>query len=442
MIVEEARYQRAFEEAVATRRDLHRHPELGLTEFRTAAIVATRLRELGLEVRLGREVMDEASRVGVPSAAELRAAYERALAEGADPALLRAFEGGFTGVVGTLRGAQAGPVVALRVDMDALPIREDASTGHPPAREGFVSAHDGIMHACGHDTHVAMGLGVAEVLAAARSRIHGSVKLIFQPAEEGGRGAVPMVRAGVVDDVDCFVAIHVGSDGESGTLYPVVTGHLASSKLDVRFRGRAAHAGGRPEEGRNALLAAAQATLGLYAISRHHAGRSRVNVGVLRAGSGRNVIPDEAFCMLEVRGDSEEIADYMLHRAEAVIRGAAAAAEVEVEIETMGRTTTADSDSALAEAIAHAAAGVPSVRVDLRPHQAPGSEDATYFMRRVQERGGLAAYMVVGSGTGGGHHTRTFDIDESTFKGAITVLCEAILSLGAAPPEAGRRRAN
>lgn len=420
--------------AIETRRDFHKFPELGLTEFRTASTIAARLDALGLDVRTGRDVMDARSRVGVPGDDVVRAAYARAKDEGADPKWLACFEGGFTGIVGTLRGAHSGPVVALRCDIDALPILEADDNAHFPAREGFVSAHRGIMHACGHDVHAAIGLAVAEMLTSQRERIHGTVKFIFQPAEEGGRGAIPMRDAGVVDDVDFFVAIHVGMNSESKTFYPIVTGQLASAKLDVTFRGRAAHAGGRPEEGRNALLAASHAVVGLYGIARHHAGRSRVNVGVLQAGSGRNVIADHAFFMMEVRGDTEAICDYMIERANAVIKGAADMQDVEVDIVLAGRTTTAECSIPLAEAVARATESVPNLRTTLEPKAAAGSEDATFFMKRVQERGGQAIYACVGSKTTSGHHTPHFDVVESDMAPAAQALATALLALGDSPP--------
>lgn len=378
--------------AVATRRDLHRFPELGMIEFRTASIVAERLAALGLDVKLGREVMDSASRMGMPPEAVLDRAYKDAEAAGAPAKFLPAFAGGHTGVVATLKGAAPGPTIALRVDMDALPIMENDTQAHLPAREGFVSSRPGVMHACAHDGHTAIGLAVAEVLAGAKDKLRGTVKFIFQPGEEGGRGALPMVNAGVVDDVDYFIAIHLGTGVPSRTFRPAVRGHLASAKLDVTFRGRAAHAGGRPEEGRNALLAASSAVVGLYGISRHHAGRSRLNVGTLKAGSGRNVIADEAVMQMEVRGETEEIADYMLARAEAVLKGAALAQDVAVEIKLAGRTTVAASDETLSRRLAAVLSGrLPGVEVDAQSHVTGGSEDATYFMRRVQEKGGQAS---------------------------------------------------
>ncbi len=424
-----AAFAAAATRAIGLRRDLHRHPELGLTEFRTASLVAQRLRDLGLGVKLGREVMDSASRVGLPPEAELEHAYRRAEAEGAPAEFLPALAGGHTAVLGTLTGAAPGPVVALRVDMDALPILEDDTQAHLPVREGFASIHPGVMHSCAHDAHTAIGLAVAEVLSGMKDQLAGTVKFIFQPAEEGGRGALPMVNAGVVDDVDHFIAIHLGTGVPSRTFRPDVLGHLASAKLDVTFRGRAAHAGSNPDEGRNALLGAATAVLGLYGISRHHAGPSRVNVGTLRAGSGRNVIAEEAVMQMEVRGETAEITDYMLARTEAVLRGAAQAQELEVDIRLVGRTTTAESDAALAAKVAAAAAGLEGVAIDPAPHRTGGSEDATYFMRRVQERGGQAIYAVIGSDLPSGHHTPQFDIDERDMPWAIEALSRSILAL-------------
>lgn len=415
---------------IATRRDLHQHPELGLTEFRTASLIAQRLRALGLELQLGTDAMDSASRVGIPSAKELAQCFERARNEGAVPEFLPKFEGGNTAVVGILKGAKPGPVVALRADMDALPILEDDTNDHFPVREGFVSQHKGVMHACGHDTHVAMSLGVAEVLSQMRDQIHGTVKFIYQPAEEGGRGALPMVKAGVVDDVDDLIAIHVGTGAPSRVLRANVYGHLASSKFDVSFHGQTAHAGGRPDMGRNALLGAAQAVVALYGISRHHAGRSRINVGVLNAGSGRNVIADTATMLMEVRGETDEIAQYMVKRAEEVLRGAAMAQELEVDIKGVGHTTTADSDTSLADLVARSASQVSNLDVRADPFCASGSEDATYLMRRVQERGGRAIYAVVGSDLPSGHHTTKFDVNEADLPPAVEALARSILDIG------------
>lgn len=425
--------ENAVRKAVAIRRDLHKYAEPGLIEFRTASLVAARLEELGLAIRLGREVMEADTRYGLPSEDVVRRAFVAAKEEGGASAYLPAMEGGFTGVVGTLDTGKPGPTIALRADMDALPILEADGSEHFPAREGFRSVHHGVMHACGHDVHTAVGLAVAEILSQMRGDLRGKIKFVFQPGEEGGRGALPMTQAGVVDDVDYFIAIHVGVGVPSGTLCPAVTGHLASTKMDVTFHGRAAHAGGWPQQGRNALIAASHAVLGLYGIARHRDGRSRVNVGVLRAGSGRNVIADEASMLMEVRGETEEILQYMVGRSHAVIAGAAASEEVEHHIEIMGSTTTASSDAALTELVHEAARGVPHLDVVTAPHVTGGSEDATYFMRRVQERGGQAIYCAIGSDLPSGHHTPAFDIQERDLPAAIHALALSLVRLSDQP---------
>ncbi|HYW76883.1 MAG TPA: amidohydrolase [Gammaproteobacteria bacterium] len=298
-----------------------------------------------------------------------------------------------------------------------------------PAREGFRSVHEGVMHACGHDAHTAVGLAVAEVLAANKDKLSGKIKFIFQPAEEGGRGSLPMTTRGVVDDVDHFIAIHVGVGVPSGVLCPAVTGHLASEKWDVSFEGKAAHAGGWPEQGANAVLAASNAVVSLYGISRHREGRTRINVGVINGGSGRNVIADKASLIMELRGETQDILDYLTRRGEAVIKGAALAQDVSANIQVVGKTTTAGSDAGLARMIADACTTVDGLQLRLDPHITGGSEDATFMMHRVQQRGGDAVYCAIGSDLPSGHHTPRFDIQEADLGPAIEALAKSLLSL-------------
>ena len=153
------------EELTRQRRDLHQHPEPGWTEFRTASIVAKTLTELGWEVHTGREVMEENARMGVPSPDVLAREKERAAREGADPQWLDKMDGGFTGIVGVLHCGD-GPVVGLRFDMDSNDVTETDAPDHFPNREGFASCHPGAMHACGHDGHTTVGLGVARIFSA------------------------------------------------------------------------------------------------------------------------------------------------------------------------------------------------------------------------------------------------------------------------------------
>ena len=305
------------------RRDLHRFPEAAWTEFRTASMVAAALSAAGYEVRLGQDVVRRESMLGVPTEEELATHMERAVAQGGDPALIGRMQGGLTGVVGELACGD-GPVVALRFDMDANDLDEARDEEHRPCRDGFASINPGVMHACGHDGHVAIGLGVAELLAGIRDRLHGTVRLIFQPGEEGVRGAGPMVDAGALDGVDYLLGGHIGFRvPRTGQLVCGVGGFLATTKFDATFTGVAAHAGAAPEQGRNALLAAASAALNLHAIPRHGQGASRISVGVLNAGQGRNVVPPNALIKGETRGQTTAINDFMYERAREVLAGAA-----------------------------------------------------------------------------------------------------------------------
>ena len=198
------------EELVARRRNLHSHPETGWTEFRTASLIIKELEALGYEVHFGAEVVAEASMMGRPTAAELERYMKRAVTEGADLALVEKMAGGKTGVVGILDTGRPGKTVAFRFDMDCNDVEEDKGEGHRPAAEGFCSTHTKAMHACGHDGHVTIGLAVAKLLKENMDKLHGRIKLIFQPAEEGVRGALAMVDAGVVDDVDYLFGGHIG----------------------------------------------------------------------------------------------------------------------------------------------------------------------------------------------------------------------------------------
>ncbi len=291
------------------RRDFHKFAESGWFEMRTTSLIARRLTELGYEVLAGRDVCLDESRMGLPSDEELEESFLRAKGQGADPEFLEKTRGGFTGAVGILRCGE-GPVVALRFDIDALGVVEDESDEHRPYREGFSSVNKGMMHACGHDGHAAIGLGVAEVLMAVKDGLRGTVKLIFQPAEEGVRGAKSIVDKGHLDGVDYVLACHISErntdDDPDSDITAGSGGSLATTKLDAFYYGKSAHAGGHPQDGRNALAAAVTAAQNLLAIPRNSKSDTRINVGTLRAGSGRNVIPEFAKMELEVRGKTTE----------------------------------------------------------------------------------------------------------------------------------------
>ena len=415
--------QELRERTVARRRDFHKHAEAAWTEFRTASIVAKTLQGLGYQVLTGDEVVDPREMMGVPSAAELERHFRRALEQGADAAWAEKMRGGKTGVVGVMRFAKPGPTVALRVDMDANDLIEAAETKHRPFCEGFASVNKGAMHACGHDGHTATGLGVAEVLVSLKDRLAGTVKLIFQPAEEGVRGAKAMVARGVVDDVKYVVGAHLGVNlKKNGQVACRTEGFLATTKVDAAFTGVPAHAGAAPENGRNAILAAATATLNLHAIPRHSQGASRINVGVIQGGAGRNVIPPNAVIKLETRGATTVINDYVYGEAVRIIEAAAAMHGCTVATQLMGGAAGCENDAALVERIQQVVKRQGLFSEIVPAGNIGGSEDCTYFMERVQKNGGQAAFVMIGTKLAAGHHDSFFDFDEDALVPGIALL--------------------
>ena len=415
------------DDLVSLRRDLHRKPEPAWREFYTTARIVDEL-----ESRLGDELADlyvgpdaiaGDHRMAVPDDAELARWYEQARAAGVDEALLERLEGGYTGAVAVLERGE-GPTVGLRVDIDGLPRAESDAPSHHPVAEGFRSEHEGAMHACGHDAHATIGIGVLE--AVADSDFSGTLKVFFQPAEEVVGGGKSMAESEHIRDVDALLAVHIGLDHPTGEVVAGIDGFLAVSHLEAEFTGESAHAGGHPEQGRNAVQAMATAVQNLYGIPRHNDGKTRVNAGVVEGGSAANVIPDEARIVAEVRGETTELMGYMKRRTRRVLRSAAEMHDCEVEIETGAEAPSATSDQELVSIVADVAGTTPDVERVLERDELGGSEDATFLMRAVQENGGTACYVGVGTDHPGGHHTATFDVDEASIGHGIDVLAESI----------------
>ena len=419
------------QDLIAQRRDFHKYAESGWFEMRTSSIIARKLTDLGYEVLLGEDVCDRDARMGVPSAEKLEEQYARAVAQGADPEFVEATRGGMTGVIGILRCGE-GPTVAMRFDIDALGVIESDEADHIPAKEGFRSVNAGFMHACGHDGHAAIGLGVAKVLMDIKEELHGTVKLLFQPAEEGVRGAKAIVAKGHLDGVDYFIGSHITGKKpeETAVVTPGSHGSLATCKYDVIFRGRSAHAGSSPHLGNNALLAAASAVMNLNAIPRNGDGATRINVGTMHAGSGRNVIPDEAKLEIEVRGATTELNRYMCDYAERILQAAAQMYGCSCEIKLMGAADSLTSDLSMAERVQRVCRlrlGLPCTETLSVPSF--GSEDIAYMMNRVQEQGGEATFIRALIRTAGPAHNRKFDFGEEVLVNSVKIFCGTALDI-------------
>ncbi len=417
------------EKIISYRRDFHKYPESAWTEFRTASKVAARLDDLGYDLKIAKEVIDEKNRMGVPSNELLDKEYERAKDQGADLEFIDEFKGGYTGVVGILKNGE-GPTIAFRFDMDAVDVEESNSKKHIPFKKDFASKNKGVMHACGHDGHTAIGLIFAELLINIKDDFSGTIKVIFQPAEEGVRGAKSMAESGIVDDVDYLFGLHLGMAADSnGEVFAGTKGFLATSKFDAYFTGAPSHAGASPELGKNALLAAANAVQNLYAISRNSKGVTRINVGKMNSGSGRNVIAKNAHLVIETRGKTSALNDYMYKRAMKILKTSAEMYENKLEIEAMGGAKSGKSDSKLIKRIMNIAENLDDFSSVNKISELGGSEDFTYFMDKVQDNGGLVSYMVLGTELAGDHHTAEFDINEKSLIKGVKLLANLVIDI-------------
>jgi len=416
----------------ALRRDLHRHPEPAWCEFYTTARLIDELRARDLDDLLyGPEIHAVDERLNVPDESTRTEWLDRAREAGADGMVLDEIGEGFTGAVAVAEGGP-GPTIALRVDIDALPILEADDADHHPASEGFRSENEGYMHACGHDAHATIGLGVLD--AVLDSDFSGTFKLILQPSEEQISGGKPMAESGVLDDVDYLLALHIGLDHPSGQVVAGIDDFLAVTQFRVDFAGESAHAGARPESGANAVQAMAAAVQNLYGIPRHSDGETRVNAGLVGGGTANNIVPEHAFIDGEVRGETTDLMAYMWDHAQRVIDSAAAMYDCEADIQMLGEAPSAESDQALVDVVGEVAGRTPGVDDVLERDSLGGSEDATYLMQQVQNQGGLAAYVGVGTDHPGGHHTPTFDVDEQDIVVAIDVLAESIREIASTDP--------
>jgi aminobenzoyl-glutamate utilization protein A len=409
------------------RREFHQHPEVGWTEYRTTYRIGKELESLGFTLSIGKEALESTARMGVPDHQQLKLCEEQAKQEGVSEEWIERMEGGHTGLVASWDTGREGPHVAFRIDIDALPITESTLESHHPTASGFRSRQAGTMHACAHDGHVTIGLGVATWIAQFQDQLNGRFTLLFQPAEEGIRGAKAMVEKGWLDHVDYFLSGHIGIQSlEIGDIVATTSGFLSTTKMNVTYTGASAHAGGAPHEGKNALLAAAAAALHLHAIPRHSAGVTRVNVGKIAAGSGRNIIADQGKIELETRGETTELNQYMVKEAKRIILSVAQLYDVQANIEIVGEGIGGACDEEWISMVQEACASSQKIKRIIPHLEMGGSEDVTYMLNRVQQHGGKATYMVFGTPLSHGHHHPQFDYEEEVLEIAVEALVRTV----------------
>lgn len=418
---------------IEIRRDLHRHPEPAWREFYTTCRIVEEIERIGVtDLYVGREAIDTDERLAVPDSSELVSWFAQAREAGAKEDILDRLDGGYTGCVAVLERGD-GPVIGLRVDIDGLLRGESEAEDHIPTAEGFRSEHEGAMHACGHDAHATIGLGILEAIK--ESDFEGTLKVFFQPGEEMIAGGKAMALSGHLDDVEYLLALHIGLDHPTGEVVAGIDDFLAVSHIHAEFSGQPAHAGAQPDAGENAVQAMAAAIQNLYAIPRHSDGATRVNAGQVGGGTASNIIPEHAYIEGEVRGQTTDLMEYMRERADRVLQGAAEMHGCDVEIETKGEAPSARSDQQLVDVVESIARKTPGVESVIERDSLGGSEDATYLMQEVQRNGGYASYVGIGTDHPGGHHTATFDVDEESIGIGIEVVSRAIYEIAATRPE-------
>lgn len=413
-----------LEDLTRLRREFHQCAESGWLEFETTIKIIAYLKKLGLEIKFGREIHGQ--RQGLPSA-EVINSHRNSLGD-----LKLDFDAeeilqGYTGAIGILDTGIPGPTIAMRFDIDANDIDETAED-HRPSNEGFASKNKNMMHACGHDGHISIGLKTAEYLVSKRQELRGKLIFIFQPAEEGVRGARSIVESGVLDKVDYILSGHLGFMGKENEVICGVGGFLATNKLDVYFHGVSAHAGANPELGRNALLAAANCSINLHTLTQYSGGMSRVNVGTLHAGTARNAVAAEAKLELETRGETQEINEDLLRRTYDMIEASAKMYGVTYDVAEVGSAPAyqyeRDEFSTYVQELLKARGLSISEGASLG-----GSEDVTYMFREVMKKGGKALYLIFGTKLTALHHHPRFDFDERALENGFKSYCEVALDL-------------
>ena len=419
----------------AYRREFHKYPENGWREFRTSARVAELLTGMGYDVAMGPDVIEPDS-VGEPerlSGEQVRREMERAVRQGANPEFVDRTRG-WPGVMAVLDTGREGPVTAMRFEMDCLPYEEPRKEGYRPFDEDYLSRNPESVHACGHDGHTAIGLGIASELMKRKDRLKGKIKLFFQPAEETFYGAQSIVDKGHLDDVMNFLAVHIalGADNkplESNTIACGCRDFLSDRQIDVYLEGRAAHPCGASQEGKNALLAACSAALNIHSIAPHEKGLCRVNVGEIHAGVCANTIAPNAMMRIEYRGQEPEISAYVGQRIFDILEGTAKAYGLTYHYVDYGEVPAGASDYAMMEVVQRAARKVPWFKTVYFEGNVGGTDDAAVMLTKVQQNGGIGAYVGIGADTTGPVHNPEFDFDEDCLPAAVELCLYALEEL-------------
>lgn len=364
---------------VLYRRLFHKIPELGFEEVKTTKEIIKILENFNCKLY-----------------------YGRALYESGAESKMSDIDKGFIGLM-----AEFGvtPYFLFRTDIDGLKIKETADITHLPNTFGFASTN-GNMHACGHDGHIALALALCEHF----SKTGESARVLFQPAEEGVRGARSMADF-ITEDVGGFLSYHIGLGEEKGYIGVGTTDFLATTKLDMSFFGKAAHAANAPEKGISALTIAMAFIDMIKDLTIDAHSKKFINIGIINGGGQRNAVMDKITLGMDLRTDSDEAMDEMLSSMEKIARSVSEAKGASYEMKMLAKANAYKEENyeLIDRVIEKLNAN------EIKTHRMPSfgaSEDVTFYLKKLKSRGVPAMHMMLGTNLKGPHHSDTFDFDE------------------------------
>lgn len=409
------------EELIRLRRHFHKYAEPAWMEFLTTAKIIEELKNYNLEIYYGKEIYFN-KRMGLPEKSILES-YKNSISI-SDIEKKEEILDSYTGLIAVLDTKKIGPNIGFRFDIDANELCESNSLGHLPNILNFSSKNSFAMHACGHDAHMSIGIELAKILASNIKKLKGKIIFIFQPAEEGVRGAYSLMNNPIIDKLDYLAGMHIGMDVKSGEIGVGSHGFLATKKIDIIFKGKASHAGASPEKGHNALLAASSAVLNFNSLAQHSMGEARINVGKLNAGSGRNIIANKAKIEMEIRGENENIISYLYDGVNRIVEGSAISYDCSYEIEIKGQAPSLISYDE--EFIKNLRNYYKEKSYKLVDANLKGSEDIAYLLNEVRKKGGKTVHFILGSNLKDSHHSEEFDINEKDMLRGVDLMVDFV----------------
>lgn len=414
--------EKYIENAIANRRFFRQIAETGFLEMQTTIEIIKQLKNMGFNVKYGKSI--HSKRLGVPSNEELKNHSKHILLDDVDFDTSEIFEG-YTGCIAEMISPEKGPSFGFRFDIDALPIHETENIDHIPNKLSFRSKNENTCHACGHDGHIAIGLSLCKYIADNIDNLSGAFRIIFQPAEEEVRGGKSIDGAGATDNLDYMISSHIGLNQPDSTIGVGSIGFLATKKIDITFYGISSHAAANPQLGRNALLGAASLALTLHSFAQYSNGMARINVGTLHSGNARNIIAQNSYMQVEIRGENEIILNDLYDKLNNAVKGTAISYGLEYKIEIVGEAICFETKYPEFTKYINSKLNEIGFKTTLNP-RLNASEDVSYLLKSTEDKGGKSIHFLLGTTLKAPHHNEAFDYDEEVLTRGLNLYIKTI----------------